>query len=375
MKKIPFMSQLKIKKRTKGELLSYSIEIFIYTFFYSLRKVIYPMMKKYYRGPGKKFACSAAKRYAEKKDIFIPRYIFLESTNLCNASCICCPHDKMTRPKEVMPWDLFKLIIDECKTFSENGLKKIFLNKDGEPLLDPLLIERIEYIKHNIPSVSLHLNSNAMCLDEEKAARLLDSALDSITFTVNGASRETYETIMRGLDYHLVKGNLERFFELKADRNSRLKVSMQIVVCDKNIHEVQKYNRQWFGKADSFVLKSMHNFFNMGTSIMTDKLSGDQLRFCAEPFEGLFIYCNGDLGLCCWDYDNLTGLGNVSKHGILNLYNNSRKLNDIRAAMLKMDCRNTYPCNRCSLSYGLDKNTILNALKRRLFGGSNVAFL
>jgi len=38
----------------------------------------------------------------------------VENTNLCNASCVICPHGRMTRPKGVMAVDQFKTIVDEC---------------------------------------------------------------------------------------------------------------------------------------------------------------------------------------------------------------------------------------------------------------------
>lgn len=52
----------------------------------------------------------------------------------------------MKRPKGFMSWGIFKKAVDECAQFEGKGLK-IMLHKDGEPLMDPMLFKRIEYIK------------------------------------------------------------------------------------------------------------------------------------------------------------------------------------------------------------------------------------
>jgi len=44
---------------------------------------------------------------------FIPSVFHIETTNFCNAKCVMCPHEKITRPRSHMPWELFTKIIDE----------------------------------------------------------------------------------------------------------------------------------------------------------------------------------------------------------------------------------------------------------------------
>ncbi|MFQ5862894.1 MAG: radical SAM protein, partial [Candidatus Brocadiales bacterium] len=129
---------------------------------------------------------------------YIPKVFYIETTNHCNARCYMCPHDKMKREKGFMSWELFKKIIDECKTFEGKGLT-FYLHKDGEPLLDPLLIRRVEYIKRNLKNSRVGMNSNAMLLNRKRAMEILNSPIDFMTFSVDGASKEQYEKIRIGL--------------------------------------------------------------------------------------------------------------------------------------------------------------------------------
>ncbi len=304
------------------------------------------------RGPIKGYYYLKYIRKYKRKEVHIPKRLYIETTSFCNAKCKMCPHGKMKRERGHMSWDLFKKIIDESKSFEGEGLE-IILHKDGEPLLDPLLFQRIEYIRQNLHRPRIHFNSNAMLLNEDKARQVLSSGIHSITFSVDGASRETYEKIRVGLKYDIVKRNIEEFFELKRDNLNRIRVIMQMVVCEDNKHEIEEYKRLWSKKADVTYFKAMHNFLDMETSIKTKKFKERQLKFCEQPYNFMLIYWNGDVGLCCWDYDNLANLGNIRENSLINSYNN-HKFRMIRGAMSAMDCAEISPCNRCTVIYGKD---------------------
>jgi len=282
----------------------------------------------------------------------MPSCVYIETTNVCNAHCIMCPHDKMQRPRGHMDESLFKQIIDQCREFEGAGLQ-VFLHKDGEPLLDPFLADRIRYAKQTLLRSNVHFNTNAMLLTEERIAAILDSRLDSLVFSVDGASAETYEQIRCGLSYDTVCDNIRRFFEARKARGSGPRVLMQMVVSKINQHENEKYRDLWGGKADRLVFKPMHNFLVQGTALKGGEIGQRQLKRCGMPFHTLLIYHNGDLGLCCWDYDHIRDLGRVQDAPLLDLFNRPA-YNEVRAAMKKMDCSDIAPCSRCSQIYGHD---------------------
>ena len=76
-----------------------------------------------------------------------PKYLSIQTTSSCNASCIFCPYDdiKDLFPKKIMDIGLFRKIIDECSR--QRDVKVIILYMNNEPLTDPYLIERINYAK------------------------------------------------------------------------------------------------------------------------------------------------------------------------------------------------------------------------------------
>lgn len=283
---------------------------------------------------------------------YIPKAIYLEGTNLCNARCVMCPHEKLTRPRGHMPWELFTKIIDECAGFEGRGLQ-VFLHKDGEPLMDPRLFDRIRYAKARLPRSRVHFNTNAALLTPEKTELLLATPLDSLVFSVDGASPETYGRIRVGLDYATVTANVRHFLERKRAVGSRLRAGLQMVVSRDNAHEIPLYRQQWAGLADRVVFKPMHNFLVQGTALHGGELGAVQRRRCTMPFHVMLFYVSGDVALCCWDYDALRPLGNIREASVLDVYNNER-FSAVRRAMRAMDCGALAPCNRCSQIYGDD---------------------
>ena len=284
---------------------------------------------------------------------YIPKVFYIETTNYCNAKCYMCPHTTMRRKKGTMSWNLFEKIINECVTFEGKGLV-FFLHKDGEPLLDPLLFKRVKHLKERLRYSKVGFNSNAMLLSEKMSMNILTIPIDFITFSIDGASTEQYEKIRIGLRYEIVERNLNTFFELKQKLNKKTPhVTMQMVVSENNKHEINRYKELWSGKANQVYFKAMHNFLIMGSSIRSDKLSIKQLEICLQPFQQMFIYWNGDVGLCCWDYDHLINLGDIRDDTILQVFNND-KFKKVRSAMRRKNCKNIYPCNICSQIYGKD---------------------
>ena len=284
--------------------------------------------------------------------LYMPKVLYIETTNHCNAHCIMCPHDKMERERNHMEWDLFTRIIDQCADFEGCGLR-IFLHKDGEPLMDPLLLERIDYAGKVLKRSTIHFNTNASLLGEDKIEQILRSPLDSITFSVDGASAETYNKVRVGLKYDTVRANVEAYLQKRGESRRGPRVILQMVMSRENQHEAEEFRRQWRGKADFVFIKPMHNFLVQGTALHGGDVGPVQSARCSMPFHVMLLYQNGDAGLCCWDFDHIRKLGNVLDSTLLDMFA-SDAYAEVRRAMKRKDCARIAPCNACSQIYGHD---------------------
>jgi radical SAM protein with 4Fe4S-binding SPASM domain len=259
----------------------------------------------------------------------------------------------MQRKKGMMAQQVFEKIIHSIK---EINLDKIhlFLHKEGEPLLDSNIIERIKYTKTHLKGLKeLAINTNAMLLTEDKSNGLLNSGLDTIYFSVDGASAEVYNKIRVKLNYDVVEANLKKFFELRLQHGNRIRVIMQMLTNKDNFHEVDMFKKKWQHENCEFYIKQMHCYLDGTSSSFPQNKNKKQLHVCEDPFRVVVIYINGDIGICCWDYDNAYKIGNINDDSLIRLYNNE-KFTYLREMQLKKDCGHIIPCNRCMRIYGND---------------------
>lgn len=286
----------------------------------------------------------------------IPKKIYIETTNKCNACCVMCPHELLKRPRIIMAEDLFKSIIDSLIGLDLSDTK-FFLHKEGEPLMDPMLSKRIKYLKDNLfPIKSVILSTNAMLLNETVSKQLINSGLDTIYFSVDGATKKTYESIRRGCIYEIIEENIRNFFRIKQDLGSNIRVIMQMIICSENEHEKDMFIEKWKKYEPEFYIKKMHCYLDGKKSSFSNNLTEKQLNVCWDPFEMLVIYANGEVGCCCWDYNNEYSLGNIRNSSILELFNGN-KINEMREAQMNKSCHSIVPCNRCQRIFGNDMIT------------------
>ena len=62
----------------------------------------------------------------------------------------------------------------------------------GEAFLHKRAIEMCEYIKKRFPHIYLYTSTNGLMFTEESAKRLVHSGIDEVTFSVDGATQESY---------------------------------------------------------------------------------------------------------------------------------------------------------------------------------------
>lgn len=286
----------------------------------------------------------------------VPKVIYIETTNRCNAHCIMCPHDRMTRHLMDMPQDLFVNVIDNIKNYDLSSTQ-IFLHKEGEPLCDQNIIKRIEYACENLKSYGeIGISTNAMLLTKDKTEELLESGLNVIFFSVDGTSPETYEKIRVDCKYQTVIENVEYFLRKRKEKNKtkEIRVVMQMLLTGFNDHEKELFIKKWEGYSVEFYIKEMHCYLDGGKSSFLKPNFSKQISCCDDPFRLIVFYADGGVGACCWDYNNEYSIGKIEDGDLLYFYNNERMLY-LRRCQQKLDCSNIAPCNRCGRIYGGDR--------------------
>ena len=153
---------------------------------------------------------------------YMPRRLFVEPCISCNLSCYeaCCNHENgihFTRHTRLLDYQLYTKVIDELGP----GLFRIDFFNYGESFIHPKAIDMIHYVKSRHPHVYLFCSTNGLLLNtEEKLQRLVESGIDEITFSVDGARQESYEIYRRGGNFQKVFQIMKRLIEIKKERQS-----------------------------------------------------------------------------------------------------------------------------------------------------------
>jgi radical SAM protein with 4Fe4S-binding SPASM domain len=246
----------------------------------------------------------------------LPVEYIVETTAKCNLYCPMCPRESHPQPKADMAADVFETLVRQSAETAEH----MMLIGLGEPFMDPHIFERIELChRHSISSL---LSTNGTFLDEKLAARVLDSPLEQITLSFDGAKKDTFEFYRKGAKFEKVRDNFVRFARMKRDRASRLQVVVQMVKMDGNAAEVDDFIAFWSAVpgVDQIRIKADE------TNLMRPNAghaAGEWKHPCHYLWRGpMYVKQNGDVYPCCQSY-MLDGapLGNLADVPLERLWN------------------------------------------------------
>jgi hypothetical protein len=146
----------------------------------------------------------------------LPSRLYIECTAACNISCFqacCAPETGITRTRQagMLDFELFRRVVDEAGP----ALGRIDFFNYGEAFLHKRAIEMCEYIKQRFPHIYLYTSTNGLAFNEEKARRLVHSGIDEVTFSIDGATPDSYARYRQRGDFNLAIGNLRVMAEEK----------------------------------------------------------------------------------------------------------------------------------------------------------------
>ncbi len=296
-------------------------------------------------GPGE--ACRLILKRVKKRLHIVPEVppiVFIEITNRCNLDCVMCDRSSMKRKSEFMELDLFKKIIDNAARIGVPDLK---LNRFGEPLMHPNLLEMVRYAKaKNFAKV--YFTSNALLLDEEKARVLIELGLDAITFSIDGATKATYEAIRIGSNYEKVERNVLRFHEIRSEMGRKKPVtSLNTMFMKATEAEIFDVLNKWEPVFDVVNLIPVGTYGNIDDhSTVSVHKSDFETIPCHHIFDRLMVFTDGDATVCCGDINGALCVGNLKESTIEELWK-SEKYDRIRKIHLARNFEEVPVCIGC----------------------------
>lgn len=265
-----------------------------------------------------------------------PLYLQVELHQICNLRCPMCTigipeaNAKYITQKH-MSWDLYEKIIFEGEKYGCPSLNPQGIN---EPLLDNDLEDYIKFAsKHGF--IDIMMNTNATLLSEERSKKLLESGITRLRFSLDAATKETYEKIRIGGKFDKVMENIQRFLQLKKNSSKQIPViGVNFCKMRLNEHEEELFIEKWKDQVDFVTIQEFvppetelnyENFYPTDSLFRSDMV---QEGFnCQQPWQRFFIHNTGETCPCCAFFSAELSVGNVANNSIHELWNSQTMKN------------------------------------------------
>ncbi|MCH1966148.1 radical SAM/SPASM domain-containing protein [Paraclostridium sordellii] len=297
-------------------------------------------------------------------DVQLPYYLDVELTNFCNFNCCFCPTGTkaMQRIRGHMPDNVADAIAENVKKYNIPAVRFI---RWGEPTLHPNYLSIIEKVKN--AGALIHINTNGSLLDEAQIQKLLDMHLDSIKFSFQGADEGTYNEMREGGDYLRLLDIVRKFHEMRGERDYPY-IQISTTLTGETAEQIEGFKSDIGDYCDYYnVGYTKLNHLNVDTMNIDEEEKKKIRRLqehetinhtfrpvCVEAFDKLSINWNGDVTLCCGDYDNFMLVGNILDMDLKQIFN-SRAADIYRDAIAKMQYGKIKCCSNCYETVPLTK--------------------
>lgn len=269
-----------------------------------------------------------------------PPIVILANTSVCNLRCVHCPQgqgypDREDYQATFMKWDIFAKAIDEI---AEHEIAMLRFASDGESVIHPQFLDQVAYTKAK-GIAPLDLTTNAVLLDNPAyengkrhpgktiMQRLLELGLDVIDISLDAWTRDKYEKIRVGSDYHRVWANVHRFLYLRDKLKAPTRVMLSIIEQPDSQDEVAKFVEYWTPLVDRVLVRTYQEILGLAparSGVAAEKAGAIAERWpCPQFWKRVTISPEGDIRFCVADWLSKSAMGNVRTHSIRDIWQNA----------------------------------------------------
>ncbi len=268
-----------------------------------------------------------------------PFEIAIGITNRCNLNCGFCPRSSSRRPIGEISAGLLDSLLDQVAPY----VNAVDLSFDGEPFLHSRWADCVAACHRR--RIQATLQTNGLLVNDRLAREILDAGVDSITFSIDAVTADTYRRLKPGGDFPLLTSNVDNFLRRARSRKRRPKITLQFVRGPENRHEAGDFLRQWSRRGADFLrIKPMLNF---GGSVDTGS-AAEPGKPCILLWTSLSIHWDGIVTLCCMDIEGRTAMGDAGKTPLAEIVD-SEPFRKIRRLQVRGDYARLPVCRKCDV--------------------------
>jgi MoaA/NifB/PqqE/SkfB family radical SAM enzyme len=290
-----------------------------------------------------------------------PKIGYIETTSRCPFVCMMCPKStpSYVRPDETMSMALFERIISQLKF-----QRSVTLHLFGDPLMDPMIFERISLMSDY--NLRASFSTNAMLLNESFHNKLLQSKIRKLVISVDAVTTETYRFV-RGANANLdlAKKRLRSFLIAWKLQGRPIRIVLRFVNLDANFLEQNAFLEAWkeFDGIE-FDIKTHLRFPDVSPNLDQQTVNKPENRLFVlnqngrAPVKCLrhWFSSKGELGVqvdgavvpCCLSHTREVVLGDLSTERLESVWRSDR-FRLLRRAIFFRDSLKDFPiCERCN---------------------------
>ena len=268
-------------------------------------------------------------RDVDLKEKKYPSIFQIETVLGCDLKCLECAYgsNDIERPNRLMKFDEFEIIANKIKPYSEY----IYLHCWGEPMLNPDIYKMIQFAGE---FAKTNISTNCKSLNKEKIEKLIMSGVSDLLVSIDGVTQKIYESYRVGGDISHVYRCLEEMVYYNNKYGGKVNIIPQFCVFKHNEHEMTEFTK----KCESLGLKPCFRsaYLRNKSSLQLPKNElyhrksysnihslTSEMKNCCNFYNTFLIFADGQVPLCCYDYNGEYNFGNLITDSFLDIWDSS----------------------------------------------------
>jgi MoaA/NifB/PqqE/SkfB family radical SAM enzyme len=263
----------------------------------------------------------------------------IEVAAICDLACPFCYRQFIATPDKIIEDRLYYQLVDQIAQMKVPSLKFIWR---GESLLHPRLDKFVDYAKKS-GVIDTMINTNAVTLNDKKSEALIDVGLDHLIYSFDGGTAESYNKMRPGRfrenSFDRVYQNIKRFNEIRDKKGAIFpRTKIQMVLTQETFSEKERF----FSLFDEFVDDVSVKAYTERGGSLEELDTGTRARIreylashklpestpywrdingdiyiakdrlpCEQPFQRLMVSYDGQVSMCCYDWELAHPIGFV----------------------------------------------------------------
>ncbi len=213
--------------------------------------------------------------------------------------------------------------------------------------MNPESFRMIRYARSK--GIRVMFSTNCTLLDDAMADAVIDSGVDLIIFSVNGATSEVYEAVHGRACYDQVIANIHAFLERKRRRRACILAVVQMIILEETRSQVGAFYRMWRNTPGLDLVRVKKDVVcNYGVGAAGESRARFRKNPCARLWHGPpFIDTDGSVYASPGVLYKAGPVGNLKEQSLAEIWN-GEKMQTMRRSHISGDISDFAECVDCA---------------------------